>query len=157
MRLRRLLRAGLAVSLLIGTAASLHAAPLPLEISAEQLLRVDPAEIVIVDIRFPGEKPRRYEAGSFRIVRLQWTPASGGRNLPEHARFFTHLKSLVAADPARTFVLLCEIGRRSAEAVRLAGQYGIRSRISHLGGGLEGQPGQTGLLEELQFQRSTND
>ena len=143
--------------MLIGTATSLLADPLPLELSAEQLLHIEPGEIVIVDIRFPREKPRRFETGPIRIVRLQWTPAPGGRNLPEHVSFFAQLKRLMSAEPAKTFVLLCGIGRRSAEAVHLAGQYGIRSRISHLRGGLEGQPGETGLLDELQFQGRPND
>ncbi len=144
--------AGLVLLSLIVASASSQVGPLPPEISTERLLRADPAEIVIVDIRFPREKPRRFEAGSFRVIRLQWTPGSGGRNLPEHAAFFAQLKRLMSAEPAQTFVLLCGIGRRSAEALRLAPQYGIRSRLSHLRAGLEGQPGEAGLLDELQLQ-----
>ena len=96
------------------------------ELSAERVRALDPATTVVVDIRDVRERAKARIPGSIHAPRgmleFWWDPES-----PYHRDAF--------ADPAKTYVLHCAMGWRSALAADALRAMGFD--VAHMEGGLD--------------------
>ena len=106
----------------------------------------------VVDIRHLMERPRQVPLTSISVVRLPWPGEAGHARTPAHlSAFFKQLKILRRRHPGQQLVLLCGVGSRSVDVMKRAPDFGLKSGLSQLIGGLEGNDGDPGLLLELSF------
>ncbi|ADZ68480.1 hypothetical protein [Polymorphum gilvum] len=150
-------------ALAVAVAAALAAAPVlaqdvgpdpwPEEVAAADFFRLaTPATALVVDIRLAGERPALPDLGAVAAEQVPW-PTGDSMHEREIARpaFFARLRALAAGNPARRLVLVCGVGARSRAVLDAAAGFGLRGRLSHILGGLEGNRADPGLLAEAAF------
>jgi hypothetical protein len=118
--------------------------------SADFLDRATAENAVVIDIRHLGEKPRQIALATIIIVRLPWPGEVDHPQTPlKVSTFFKRLKILHRKHSERQLVLLCGVGERSAVVLNRAPSYGVKSGLSQITGGPEGNEEDPGLLMEL--------
>lgn len=132
--------------------ASEHSA-WPHSISAAEFFgRATSGNSVVVDIRHLTEKPRQLALSPLSVVRLPWPGEVDHPRTPlQISAFFKQLKTLRRQHPERQLVLLCGVGERSADVMKRAPGFGMKSGLSQITGGVEGNDEDAGLLLELSF------
>lgn len=137
-------------STMTGT-ASADQAEWPRNLSTANFLdRATADNSVVVDIRHLMERPRQFPLSSISVVRLPWPGEAGHSRTPSHVwAFFKQLKILRRRHPGQQLVLLCGVGSRSVDVMKRAPDFGLKSGLSQLIGGLEGNDDDPGLLLEL--------
>ena len=136
--------AGIALSLVFFSCPLMASEVTPSALVTEWQTR----EAIVVDIRFPSEKPEVAGVGKLPVVSLPWP--TGAENEGDGMRlsaFFLDLRDIAARYEGREIILLCAGGVRSEEAIKQGERFGFRGRLSHVAGGVLGHDGKPGLIE----------
>jgi rhodanese-related sulfurtransferase len=108
---------------------------------------------VLVDLRRSSEQPALDEIAGGPLIRIVW-PAGDivdahGTVSNRHAAFYRRLKSEWQSNPDKLVILFCGVGKRSGDALTMAGQFGMHSRLGHVTGGYQGNAADPGLAAEM--------